>query len=97
MRAYNSRKIKYKKCKIIHSFEDLNNLTSCYGFRIKAGEYATPSMFDYFTPSFYDMIAVYHKETNIIGFVPEDLYLYTDMLKSLGFNFKLAEDYKYIK
>ena len=94
MKAYNKRKIKYRKCKIIHRYWDFDGMVSKYGFRIEAGEYVVPSMFDYFQPSFYDHITIYHKDTDILGFHPEDLMRYIDTIKALGFNFELAKDYR---
>lgn len=93
MKAWNKRKIKYKKCKIINNIWDFENITSCFGFKIKIEKsiYIFPN--DYFKPLIENFVTVNMKYKNILAFSENEILENIDFLKDCGFNFRLSNEF----
>ena len=93
MRAWNRKKIKYRKCKIINSVWDFENIVSCFGFKIKIEKSICISPNDYFEPLIENFVTVNMKYKNILAFSENEILENIDFLKDCGFNFRLSNEF----
>lgn len=93
MRAWNKRKIKYRKCKIINNIWDFENITSCFGFKIKIEKSIRISPNDYFEPLIENFVTVNMKHKNILAFSENEILENINFLKDCGFNFRLSDEF----
>ncbi len=93
MKAWNRRKIKYRKCKLINKIFDFDDMRSKFGFQIEVKEETYPSIDDYFSPDFVTFVSVKTKNNYVFSFVKEDILSKIETLEYFGFNFKLSNEF----
>lgn len=93
MKAWNRRKIKYRKCKLINKIFDFDDMRSKFGFQIEVKEEIYPSIYDYFSPDFETFVSVKTKNNYVFSFLEEDILNQIEILEYFGFNFKLSNEF----